>query len=954
MSRRPKNNHYHYAEQFEDRRRHSKNGRTAYMPFKAVIASLVVLLMFGLVSTTFATYVSETELPYDPEGSQSLGVTVRNLKASRDVAITGARVDLASSGWSFNGDNYIYFDNTTTGWSDSYICLCIGKSSYTSVYQMSKVTNTNYYVCKLSSIGWSDASYMAIIGTSSLWGSGAWGTGNLTNATHRSAAYTGGLDASNNQRYIFTPSSSSNGCSLSLDYKGTDNSSMNTVTLKAHACYSTTGTSSSYTADNNTGGTVQITGYYFNAYNSITTSSTDETATETYNSAKTTSSKKVTFTASAADGYVFKGWYTAANGGSSVSSSATYSSYSTNSGDKEIYARFLKQYYLTVAKNPNGYTGTPSASPASSSSSKLDANTVITLSADVQTGVTFGGWTFTTSPSYYSGYNSSSNPTKIYLRQNNTATARYTLQTPTITADSLNFKYTDSESVEHTNDIVSGQYADPESTVSSATGSTSGITYSYSIESMPSGATTSNCSIQNDPTQANFGRFTATVPGNYTLRMTITDTAYGLTSSSVYQDRIVKVRPAAPAGITYTVDGWTDSWVNNETGTAYNTPAKIPINSTAFAVTATVSSPTNGYTYSWSNTAGNYSTSDGSITAISGSPKTGTSTVLYDLCTASGSALKYTADGHYVYIMNVTATYNTVESYPTQVIFYYDILSDFIDVESFSFVYESNDYQKIYANDNTYASLRAKLRVGGTTFRTVSWFSGNNINYKVMEVWTNAAFTLAQFADDAVTDYSSKPSNSDHNSTAKQETYALFGSMQYTGPKWYRVFVQDIGSGKTAAATMRLHTTVGTSSTVADRPIYYVDSTGVTHTNSRIMAFYTVESDGGATVHYQTAQVVTGKANTYRFYLPNDAIKITFAHVSKDNYILPTLNNGTLSYSVYTNHEVLMAWSPTLDLTASANENKNTYVANVAGTPNANGIYNYTSNINGGNLTTLD
>lgn len=113
--------------------------------------------------------------------------------------------------WTFSGGT-MYFDNSQTNWTDSHICLLIGKSSYTTVYEMTAVPGTTLYKCSLPNNQWSDAEYMAVVGTSTLWGSGSWGTSNLSNATHRTGTYTGGH--SGNSSYIITPSSSSNDCSI--------------------------------------------------------------------------------------------------------------------------------------------------------------------------------------------------------------------------------------------------------------------------------------------------------------------------------------------------------------------------------------------------------------------------------------------------------------------------------------------------------------------------------------------------------------------------------------------------------------------------------------------------------------------------------------------------------------------------------------------------------------------
>ena len=113
--------------------------------------------------------------------------------------------------WTFSGGT-MYFDNRNTQWNDVYIYLVIGKDNYSSTYRMTPLAGGGLYKCDLPTSGWSDATYMAVIGSGSSFGSGAWGSSNLSTASHYTSAYISGH--SGNGSYIFTPSTSSNGCSL--------------------------------------------------------------------------------------------------------------------------------------------------------------------------------------------------------------------------------------------------------------------------------------------------------------------------------------------------------------------------------------------------------------------------------------------------------------------------------------------------------------------------------------------------------------------------------------------------------------------------------------------------------------------------------------------------------------------------------------------------------------------
>lgn len=142
---------------------------------------------------------------------------------------------ISAAEWSFGG-GYIYFDNSKTKWQDECIMLIIGKSSWSGVYEMMLYNDSTYY-CALPESGWGDAEYMAVIGGSSLWTKGGWGSSNLTNATHYSAPYTAGLKSTAGQGFSFTPQSTNNGCTLTLTYLGEGYQGLSFETIDKNNCY---------------------------------------------------------------------------------------------------------------------------------------------------------------------------------------------------------------------------------------------------------------------------------------------------------------------------------------------------------------------------------------------------------------------------------------------------------------------------------------------------------------------------------------------------------------------------------------------------------------------------------------------------------------------------------------------------------------------------------------------
>lgn len=291
----------------------------------------------------------------------ALALAILTMLSCGIISAVAANVELAPTGFSFAG-GYIYFDNTKTGWTDSYISLVIGKDSWSTVYQMTKVGNTNLYRRSLPTSGWGDATYLAFMGTSTSWGEGNWGYSNISsNATHYTAKYTTSYDFKANQYALATPSSSSNGTAFSINYKGTAASSLN-VTARANV-YSATATGTTYSS-NALAGKVTVSGYYMSSYSATSSrsavSSSDSTA---YASTTLAITSKATFTAEAKDGYTFEGWYSSSSSTSALSTSTTYTT-TLGTSNHTVYAKFKEEATAPSAPSSvkievlNAYAGT--------------------------------------------------------------------------------------------------------------------------------------------------------------------------------------------------------------------------------------------------------------------------------------------------------------------------------------------------------------------------------------------------------------------------------------------------------------------------------------------------------------------------------------------------------------------------------------------------------------------
>ena len=381
MSR--KNNKRYTKAQIEERIEAKKKAKRLAMQKHITIFTLLALLIIGLVSTTFASFTTPAQTGENGSLVAQIKTNAVNNGNKDHIAPVGADVDNAETGANTVAGGYVYFDNTKTKWADSHIQFVIGHNSFSRTYTMSKITNTNLYYVNLSSStyhDWGDATYYAVIGASYKWGDGKWGSSNLTNATHRTAAYTTAYNMdSDTKRYLVTPTGSSNGTTIGIAYQGTTYSSLNKtnyVYVKSAAAGSTT-----YN-DSNSAGTAKITGYYLSGNNAASSHSA-ETTLDSTSSANCTIAPATTITleATANTGYKFVGWYTSTGTLVSTESSCT----TAFAGGTTYHARFQKAgFSYTVSAGAGG-----SVSPTSGTASS------VTITATPSTGYVFKNWTVT-------------------------------------------------------------------------------------------------------------------------------------------------------------------------------------------------------------------------------------------------------------------------------------------------------------------------------------------------------------------------------------------------------------------------------------------------------------------------------------------------------------------------------------------------------------------------------
>lgn len=939
MSNRRKNNHYHYAEKFDDRRR-SSSGKRAFMPFKSVIISLVVLLMFGLTCTTFSVYANENQ-PESESDHPSILMQARNMKASRDIALTGANADLAGTGLTIrSGTKYFFFDASSTSWTNVQCFVgkgTSGDSSYTSVYSMTKISNTKIYEVTISD-AWTDATYIRFVTGCSGWASGTWGTSNIPSSGNYTGTYTGNFEIKKDSVTCWAPAATLSNAptptytSDGYDYYNYDQTIRSYTKDASHTSYSQV----------NDGGTITGSSYKLNGNASSTASSE---ADGKVIAAKTAT---VMLKATPSSGYRFVGWYDSGNnalsngvGGYTIgtgSDGKPYISY-TCTGAKEIRARFIKTYTVTVQRM-SGYTG-----PAPTGGATVDIGSSVTIDANVQTGFNFTGWTFTGS---HTGGSASSASTTITPTSNVTATAYYSLKAP----HNLALSY-DAYKI-----IGYSSYTPNTNSAQSQTASGSGSVLSYSYDIAQDSSKTINLTKGTDYSVDSSGAVSADYPGKYVVTMTVTDSLYGLTSTAT-TTTTVEVKPETPV-FTYTVNGYTDSIAPGITGTSASTPYKIPINNSTpstsdFKITSGLPAVTD-YTYTWTTTDGT------STMTYTGNQKV-------DSVTDPGSVLHDRPAGDYTYSISLKTTYNGVDSLSCDKLIYYTVTADFLKMKHFNFddadtAEDESSVQKIYAVDNNIDTIYAAYEAGGTNFDTVLFFSNDNKSFTPIQVYTALDFVLEGQT------YTWQPHDNDHMTNqyysvdahnylvanlpvlaqlaGTGNTEEMVNVMKRSGVKYFKGFINDYENNRVSAAQPLLHTTVGTSSAAGARPIYFKDSNS--YSNTRLMAYF-LNSSGEMT--YQTAAnfdtVVktidsdrSDRQGIYRFYVPSDAVSVTFAYTTTTGYTLPTVTNGSL---VFTADSTIF---PAMTSTVELDPNFNMYKIS-ARNADGNGIYDYT-----GEWTNLD
>ena len=299
----------------------------------------------------------------------------------------------------FNQGN-IYFDKSGWTTNSTYIYFVVGKQkwedNYSSVYLLNTtISNTQLVKGWCSNNGWwNGMTHFGVIGSGSTVNSGSWDPTNLTAYSH----YTGNnnsVDINNSEHpFLCTKASASNGAALTISEKD-DLSGLNyTLTMK-YAVSTNGGTATELTSGYIPADITVSTYKFTDNYDAVSSSSLANTLTKggsRYSStADAAHTAATTFTVSNRNSeYAFVGWYTAASGGTELSTNTTYTTY-LPTANATIYARFNHENNHTVAVT---YICTEtSAAVKSAENPNVGEVTTTTFSAGTPKGFSFTSWT---------------------------------------------------------------------------------------------------------------------------------------------------------------------------------------------------------------------------------------------------------------------------------------------------------------------------------------------------------------------------------------------------------------------------------------------------------------------------------------------------------------------------------------------------------------------------------
>ena len=596
-------------------------------------------------------------------------------------------------------------------------------------------------------------------------------------------------------------------------------------------------------------------------------------------------------------GYVFDGWYRGTDLGENNATTLVSSNRSctdTNySGTSYYYAKYtLDSFNITYNADASPATATagtiknPTTNSVPTGVKKVyGVDYTITSNKFTRAGYTQVGWSTTpnsTSSSgsgfYAFGATYSTNAALILypVWELNTPTKLNDANSPPQITTPLNM--TVGGSVDLT-PSVSAKSADANRAYTSTIVSTTAPAgYTASIGTNPSNAST-------------FLKFTASTPGVYVVRLTVTDTSVtnvvntNNRASANTNDVTINVVPDTP---TFTLElhdpiadplrdgSESDKALKIMIGTRYYFVASVD---QTYLTNHPAGSSAGQYTYTWSTDP------DFAQAHIVG---TGTAIAFnenYDLITvpADPDQRDYAAESTSIRIVTLycRATCNSAYNSSLGKALYY-----YVQPLIKSFKYEP--LQKIYNTNDQTVSLAAQYNMNNnTTFTDRLLFSADNNTF--VEADSQQGF-ITSFVN------------------------AIRSYLYPSGPKFFKMEITGRNSQNELITSVSdtIHTTVGTAESSASRTLYFNNTTSAELKNYLVMCYYV---DGSGELGYQTAQDMHYGTNNagqnYRVLIPADAESVCFGVVATNvvhkYYGMPTVSNGVISgftepiYQGYTN-----------------------------------------------------
>lgn len=351
---------------------------------------------YGINGTYYHTRLSSTQT----DGGTSGTATVINSPSLGDLCVFTFRPSNNSLTITrcnkVTKTNYIYFYNADDILPNIHKYFVIGHdkpTAYSKVidgYYSTNIPHTKLAYWRNTTDTWNDATYYAFCSPSSEWTNGDWGSSNLSNAGHYTAAFTNKQDLASGKYYMAVPfSGAGNGGSFSMEQQDSY-TAFNKSQYVTRIVLNNEATNFANSNDNSVG-SVSITGWYLYTAGGCS-SNTAEVGSNESNHVSAAYSGDVTYTAVPGSGYTFAGWYstkpTTLGTGTLLSTDLEYTREAPY-GTSNVYAAFIQEtsHDVTISE----YCTTTS-STISSDTRAIGEVTYVAITAPEIFGYTFRHW----------------------------------------------------------------------------------------------------------------------------------------------------------------------------------------------------------------------------------------------------------------------------------------------------------------------------------------------------------------------------------------------------------------------------------------------------------------------------------------------------------------------------------------------------------------------------------